>query len=67
MQPLSAQYEPSRHDEQMLTARSVPADPYTTWLGQREADRRASAVAEFATPAGRFIRGEPLSAMATPC
>jgi hypothetical protein len=29
----------SRHDAQMLTERSVPADPYTAWLEQREADR----------------------------
>ncbi len=40
---LSAQDGPdqtaSRHDTQMLTARTVSADPYTTWLEQREADR----------------------------
>jgi hypothetical protein len=35
----------SRHDAQMLTARSVPADPYTAWLDQREANRRSSTVA----------------------
>jgi hypothetical protein len=29
----------SRHDAQMLTARTVPADPYTVWLERREADR----------------------------
>ncbi len=33
----------SRHDEQALNARSVPADPYTAWLQEREADRRCSA------------------------
>jgi hypothetical protein len=27
----------SRHDEQALNARTVPADPYTAWLDQREA------------------------------
>ena len=43
---LSAQYEPSRHDAQMLTARTVPADPYTAWLDQREADCRSSTVDE---------------------
>jgi hypothetical protein len=34
-----ADLTPSRHDAQMLTARTVPADPYTAWLEQREADR----------------------------
>jgi hypothetical protein len=27
----------SRHDEQVLNARTVPADPYKIWLEQREA------------------------------
>jgi hypothetical protein len=35
----------SRHEPQFLAARTVPADPYTAWLEQREADRRSSAVA----------------------
>jgi hypothetical protein len=43
---LSAQYEPSRHDAQMLNVRTVPADPYMAWLDQREADRRSSTTAE---------------------
>lgn len=31
---------PSRHDAQVLRpGRIVPADPYTVWLRQREADR----------------------------
>jgi hypothetical protein len=64
MQTPSAQYEPSRHDAQMLTMRSVPADPYTTWLDQREADRRDPVAAQLTTPAGRFIRDEPASAVA---
>jgi hypothetical protein len=34
----------SRHDERMLTARTVPADPYTAWLEQREGHRGSSAV-----------------------
>ena len=34
----------SRHDERMLTARNVPADPYTAWLEQREPDFRSSTV-----------------------
>jgi len=34
----------SRHDKEMLTAHTVPADPYTAWLEQREPDRRSSAV-----------------------
>jgi len=34
----------SRHDKELLTARTVPADPYTAWLEQREPDRRSSAV-----------------------
>lgn len=29
----------SRHDAQVLSGRIVPADPYTVWLDQREADR----------------------------
>jgi len=32
----------SRHDEQELNTRIVPADPYTAWLQEREADRRCS-------------------------
>ena len=43
---LSAQGGPSRHDAQMLTARTVPADPYTAWFDQREADCRSSTVDE---------------------
>jgi len=31
----------SRHDAQMLTARTVPADPYATWLEQRESERHS--------------------------
>jgi len=34
----------SRHDEQTLTTRIVPADPYTAWLEQREPQRRSAAV-----------------------
>jgi hypothetical protein len=34
----------SRHDEQALNARTVPADPYTAWLAQREAGRHSAAV-----------------------
>jgi hypothetical protein len=34
----------SRHDEQALTARIVPADPYTAWLAQREPERCSAAV-----------------------
>jgi hypothetical protein len=40
---LSARYGPetaSRHDEVMLTSRTVSPDPYKAWLEQREADRR---------------------------
>jgi hypothetical protein len=33
----------SRHDAQMLTGRSVPADPYKVWLEQREANREREA------------------------
>jgi hypothetical protein len=29
----------SRHDAQMLLARTVSTDPYAAWLEQREADR----------------------------
>jgi len=34
----------SRHDERMITARTVPADPYTAWLERREADLCSSTV-----------------------
>jgi hypothetical protein len=33
----------SRHDERMLAAHTVPADPYKVWLEQREADQRSKA------------------------
>jgi hypothetical protein len=36
--------EPSRHDDQMLVARIVPADPYATWLDKRERDRRLASM-----------------------
>ena len=36
---LSAEGVQSRHDAQMLTLGTVPADPYTVWLERREADR----------------------------
>jgi hypothetical protein len=39
---LSTYDGPSRHDEQMLNVRVVPADPYAAWLDQREADRRSA-------------------------
>jgi hypothetical protein len=29
----------SRHDPQLLAARTVPVDPYAAWLEQREPDR----------------------------
>jgi hypothetical protein len=29
----------TRHEPQALTMRTVPADPYTAWLEQREAER----------------------------
>jgi hypothetical protein len=56
---LSAQDAPSRHDAQMLNVRAVPADPYTVWRDQREADRRSSAVSEPTTPYHQFIRNQP--------
>jgi hypothetical protein len=34
----------SRHDEQALAARAVPADPYAAWLQGRESDRNSSTV-----------------------
>jgi hypothetical protein len=36
-------FAPSRHDAEMLTARIIPADPYTTWLDERERERRLRA------------------------
>lgn len=38
----STQAEPSRHDEQMLTTRTVPADPFAVWLEGREEARRSA-------------------------
>jgi hypothetical protein len=54
---LTVEDGPSRHDAQMLTARTVPVDPYTAWLEKREAERSAAAPA---WPARRFTRA-PLS------
>ncbi len=59
MQTLSPQYEPGRHDDQLLIARTIPADPYTTWLEQREAERRSAAV-----DPPRFTRRWPKSTAA---
>jgi hypothetical protein len=36
-------FAPSRHDAEMLTARIIPEDPYTTWLDERERERRLRA------------------------
>ena len=36
-------YAPSRHDAEMLMARIIPPDPYTTWLDERERERRLRA------------------------
>ena len=49
----------TRHDAQMLIARTVPADPYTTWLEQRDARRRFSGAAAPSAPARRFGRDRP--------
>jgi hypothetical protein len=35
----------SRHDPQLFSARTVPADPYKAWLQEREADRRSLIIA----------------------
>jgi hypothetical protein len=51
----------SRHDAQALIARALPADPYTTWLEEREADRRCSTVGAPTRPGRRFSR-KPTSA-----
>ena len=34
----------SRHDEQVITARAVPVDPYAVWLREHESARHSSAV-----------------------
>lgn len=46
----------SRHDDQLITARAIPADPYDTWMDQRESDRRlrASLSARLGTGDGRL-------------
>jgi hypothetical protein len=36
-------FAPSRHDAEMLRARIIPADPYMTWLDERERERRLRA------------------------
>jgi len=48
----------SRHDEQLLAVRIVPADPYEAWLAEREAERCASNVVEPA-PRGPIRTGPP--------
>lgn len=52
----------SRHDPETLIARAVPVDPYTAWLSQREAERRASPVAAATRPAGCFRRNQSTKA-----
>ena len=52
----------SRHDAQMLTARAVPADPYTAWLEERESERRCGSVSGPARTSGRFSRNQPARA-----
>jgi hypothetical protein len=49
----------SRHDAQMLTARAVPADPYTAWLQERESERGYGDVSAPARRSGRFVRNQP--------
>jgi hypothetical protein len=56
----------SRHDEQMLTARQVPVDPYRVWLDRREADRRSATAAELTSPADRLSRSRPRERSAIP-
>ncbi len=51
----AAQAEPSRHDEQMLTAQTVPADPFTVWLEHREEARRASNPDRSERPIGVWL------------
>jgi len=46
----------SRCEPQMLTARAKPTDPYTTWLTQREAERRSATATALPRAAGRFGR-----------
>jgi hypothetical protein len=48
----------SRHAAQMLTARAVPADPYTAWLQERESERRYGTVGAPARTSGRFARNQ---------
>jgi hypothetical protein len=48
----------SRHDAQMLSARAVPADPYTAWLEERESERRYATVSAPARTSGRFARNQ---------
>jgi hypothetical protein len=48
----------SRHDAQMLSARAVPADPYTAWLEERESERRYGTVSARARTSGRFSRNQ---------
>ena len=56
-----------RHDEQMLTARRVPVDPYRVWLDQREADRRSATGRELTKPADRLSRSRRRDRNAMPC
>jgi hypothetical protein len=43
-------YVAGRHDDQLLGARVIPEDPYTTWLDQRERERRERAAAGARLP-----------------
>jgi hypothetical protein len=53
----------TRHDAQMLVARTVPADPYTAWLARREADRRSSTgPVPTKVASSRFSRNQPVGA-----
>lgn len=36
-------YAAGRHDDQLLGARLIPEDPYTTWVDRRERERRERA------------------------
>jgi hypothetical protein len=48
----------SRCEPQMLIAGTKPTDPYTTWLNQREAERRSATATALPRTAGRFGRNQ---------
>jgi hypothetical protein len=50
----------SRHEPQIVVSRAVPADPYTAWREQREAE--SGSAGATAPTTRRFTRSRPAKA-----